>query len=390
MSIKKLNIESLNTGIISLNHWKGIYEQILDSIESSKEILEKNESSSIEGTLDVLEDLRKSMERRSEEVEKKHKEVKKYKERLTSTKVTPIVESSSIFIDNADVLKRKLKQIKEDINDNKVISLNKANKMAISWGIEDKEKDELKSYIDERNNFLENISSSIEDRYKEMSQEISNAIVEVKKLEALEELDVNFSLAHYEKVKRMIKLTVDITKGFVKYKIKLKDLMRETAHFILPIAGLVPAVGTIPDAIDTGLYLVELDFKNASLSGLSMVPALGASIAATRASKTTKAITNGMEFASDTFKSFKAYQKGEEAFVESIKISDKSAEVIEKIDKIYDTAKKLDLGIEAFDVADSYIELYLDIVDGSVKEIPADVLKALLEKYDLAINVGEM
>jgi hypothetical protein len=49
----------------------------------------------------------------------------------------------------------------------------------------------------------------------------------------------------------------------------------EILHDALNIAGLVPALGAIPDAINAGIYLVEGDWANAGISAVAMIPIFG-------------------------------------------------------------------------------------------------------------------
>lgn len=49
----------------------------------------------------------------------------------------------------------------------------------------------------------------------------------------------------------------------------------ELLHSALDIAGLVPVLGAIPDAINAGIYAVEGDWVNAGLSAVAMAPVLG-------------------------------------------------------------------------------------------------------------------
>jgi hypothetical protein len=49
----------------------------------------------------------------------------------------------------------------------------------------------------------------------------------------------------------------------------------EMLHDALNIAGLVPALGAVPDAINAGIYAVEGDWKNAGISAVAMIPVLG-------------------------------------------------------------------------------------------------------------------
>ena len=56
----------------------------------------------------------------------------------------------------------------------------------------------------------------------------------------------------------------------------------EILHTALDIAGLVPALGAIPDTINAGIYLVEGDWLNAGLSAVSIIPIFGDAASVTR------------------------------------------------------------------------------------------------------------
>lgn len=49
----------------------------------------------------------------------------------------------------------------------------------------------------------------------------------------------------------------------------------EILHDALTIAGLVPALGAIPDAINAGIYIVEGDWANAGISAIAIIPIFG-------------------------------------------------------------------------------------------------------------------
>lgn len=54
----------------------------------------------------------------------------------------------------------------------------------------------------------------------------------------------------------------------------------EILHDALTLAGMIPALGAVPDLANAGIYLVEGDWKNAGLSVAMAVPALGEGAAA--------------------------------------------------------------------------------------------------------------
>ena len=49
----------------------------------------------------------------------------------------------------------------------------------------------------------------------------------------------------------------------------------EILHGALDVAGLVPALGAVPDAINTGIYLIEGDWVGAGLSAVAIIPIFG-------------------------------------------------------------------------------------------------------------------
>ncbi len=60
----------------------------------------------------------------------------------------------------------------------------------------------------------------------------------------------------------------------------------EILHFALDVAGLIPALGVVPDLINAGIYVVEGDYVSAGISALAMIPIFGeGAIIAKRAGK---------------------------------------------------------------------------------------------------------
>jgi hypothetical protein len=49
----------------------------------------------------------------------------------------------------------------------------------------------------------------------------------------------------------------------------------EIVHGALAIAGLIPFLGVVPDAIDAGIYVIEGDWVSAGLSAVAIIPILG-------------------------------------------------------------------------------------------------------------------
>ena len=49
----------------------------------------------------------------------------------------------------------------------------------------------------------------------------------------------------------------------------------EMLHDALNIAGLIPALGAVPDALNAGIYLVEGDWANAGISAVAIIPIFG-------------------------------------------------------------------------------------------------------------------
>ena len=63
---------------------------------------------------------------------------------------------------------------------------------------------------------------------------------------------------------------------------ELPDDALTILHGALDIAGLVPALGAIPDAINAGIYSIEGDWTNAGLSVAAMVPIFGEGVTVTK------------------------------------------------------------------------------------------------------------
>jgi len=49
----------------------------------------------------------------------------------------------------------------------------------------------------------------------------------------------------------------------------------ETLHDALAVAGMIPALGVIPDAIDAGIYVIQGQWSNAGISAAAMIPIFG-------------------------------------------------------------------------------------------------------------------
>jgi len=56
----------------------------------------------------------------------------------------------------------------------------------------------------------------------------------------------------------------------------------EILHDALTLAGLIPVLGAIPDAIDAGLYVIEGNWVNAGISSAAMIPIFGEGATLTR------------------------------------------------------------------------------------------------------------
>lgn len=53
-------------------------------------------------------------------------------------------------------------------------------------------------------------------------------------------------------------------------------------HGLLDVAGMIPALGVVPDAVNTGVYLIRGDWTNAGISAAAMVPVFGMGATLTR------------------------------------------------------------------------------------------------------------
>jgi hypothetical protein len=49
----------------------------------------------------------------------------------------------------------------------------------------------------------------------------------------------------------------------------------EILHTALDLAGLIPALGAVPDAINAGIYVIQGDWTNAGLSAVAIIPVFG-------------------------------------------------------------------------------------------------------------------
>lgn len=215
MAIDKLNMAELSSGINSLETWKELHEEMLTKIEFVKESLQENEGEAIEKTLSTLESFEGAIKERSRELKKKHNEVKKYKTKLDNTGVKPTNSGAYIFIENGENLRLKISNLVNDAIDKKTVSVNKANKSFIAFGLEVDERDALEDYIDSRNQVLLNMETYLEGKYSQIETTLNSALSEARKLEAMDDADFNFSLAHYNVVKKIIEIKINIEKAVV-------------------------------------------------------------------------------------------------------------------------------------------------------------------------------
>ncbi len=278
MAIEKLNMKDLNDGINSLKLWHDIHEEMLDKLELVKDKLEGNEGASIEKVLDTIEDFEDSIKKRSREIKKKHKEVLKYKNKLEDTGVKPTNSGAHIFISKGDALRRKVKNLLDDVVDNKRIRVDEANKSAISWWIEKEDKEDLEYYIDQRNFVLRNMESYLENKYVEIEVLINSAFNEAKKLENMEDADFNFSVAHYNVAKKMMEIKVKIVKATANIAVRIVKSIFEDGlvHGVLSIVGMWPGpvISAIGDGANALLYAAQGDWEAAALSTAFMIPGI--------------------------------------------------------------------------------------------------------------------
>lgn len=276
MAIEKLNMKDLNDGINSLKLWHDVHEEMLDKLELVKDKLEGNEGASIEKFLDTIEDFEDSIKKRSREIKKKHKEVLKYKNKLEDTGVKPTNSGAHIFISNGDALRRKVKNLLDDVVDNKRIRVDEANKSAISWWIEKEDKEDLEYYIDQRNLVLRNMESYLENKYSEIEVLINSAFNEAKKLENMEDADFNFSVVHYNVAKKMMEIKVKIVKATANIAVGFVKSMFEDGlvHGVLNIVGMWPGpvISAIGDGANAVLYAAQGDWEAAAWSAAFMIP----------------------------------------------------------------------------------------------------------------------
>lgn len=64
---------------------------------------------------------------------------------------------------------------------------------------------------------------------------------------------------------------------------RAEDEVWDSIHTALDLAGLIPGIGIIPDALNAGIYTIEGDFLNAGISIVGMVEGIGQGATATRA-----------------------------------------------------------------------------------------------------------
>ncbi|WP_394833413.1 DUF4157 domain-containing protein [Pendulispora rubella] len=114
----------------------------------------------------------------------------------------------------------------------------------------------------------------------------------------------------------------------------IPDSALEILHGALDIAGLIPALGAIPDGINAGIYLIEGDWTNAGLSAAAMVPIFGEGVTLTkRGIRVTRAAISkaGKETIEQGLKN--AVKEGEKLAEKGAKEAEKAALEAEKVAK---------------------------------------------------------
>jgi hypothetical protein len=94
----------------------------------------------------------------------------------------------------------------------------------------------------------------------------------------------------------------------------------EIIHDALSLAGLLPVLGVVPDALNTGIYLIEGNWKEAGISAIAMIPYLGdGAQLVRRGAKMAIKVTDkgilkaGEQAIADGFKEVKAAEAAKEA-----------------------------------------------------------------------------
>ncbi len=204
MAIQKLNMEELDDGIKTLETWEEAFELALEQIEVVKELIEDQEGDSVEQVIELIEEFEENVEEQAQEISEKLEDITTYRDNLEDQDVTPINRGVDFYIEDMDEFKIKLKNLIGDVQNEQHLHVDKANKSAVATFLEKEEKEELKDYIDLRNQELEKTKEYTETKFKEMEKELEEALELVEKLEAFEEEDHDFSSIKYKVVRKMV------------------------------------------------------------------------------------------------------------------------------------------------------------------------------------------
>ena len=125
---------------------------------------------------------------------------------------------------------------------------------------------------------------------------------------------------------------------FSKVKKFVKNNASAIAHGVLDVVGFIPVVGAVADVANAALYLAEGNYKEAALSALSAIPAVGEAIAIV--SKSTKVVAKGSKIAKGV-KTLKNLKKAKGANKAVSKFT-KAKKVVKKaLGKLEDGAKSV-------------------------------------------------
>lgn len=167
-------------------------------------------------------------------------------------------------------------------------------------------------------------------------------------------------------------------KNVYRIKDEFTDLpFSDEIHGVLDILGFIPAIGNIADGINTLLYIVEGDFFNAALSGISALPFVG------YLGGSVKVINTGAKVVDKAMDGAKIVDK----VIDSSKVFDNLLNATKNLDKADEIAKKVKLienSSDAIKYIDDYRKLVNDILDGfnSGKNSSAELAEEVIQQLE--------
>jgi len=157
----------------------------------------------------------------------------------------------------------------------------------------------------------------------------------------------------------------------------------EMLHDALTIAGFIPALGAVPDAINSGIYLIQGDWINAGISAVAIIPVFGDAASAVRVGERTVIRVTGESVERLGTKRIAT------GLQESRKAGHTAEVVVEDLEKAGQTIAKGKVGLDANAIMGALERNELAAVDaaisGRIPTISITAAKEFLKKGDVNV-----